>query len=267
MNVRIAVHGAAGRMGARIAALASGDPEIILAGAVEQAGHPAVGRSLRELGIAPNDCVVTADVDSVAAECDVLIDFTAPAASLQAAAAAAGAGCALVVGTTGFSPADKSEFDRRVAGIACIHAPNMSVGVNLLFDMVGDVARRLGSEYDVEIVEMHHRHKADAPSGTAARLAELVAAARDSRPDETVVHGRSGRPGERPSGEIGVHALRGGSVVGEHRVIFASPSERIELGHHAESRDTFAAGALRAAKFVAGRTPGFYTMHDVLNQQ
>jgi len=267
MSVRIAIHGIAGRMGRRVAALAASDPEIDVVGAVEQTGHSGVGKSLRELGIAPVDCTVTDDVGAAASECDVLIDFTLPAASLRAAEAAGKAGCALAAGTTGFTAEQDDEFSRHTSGIACIHAPNMSVGVNLLFAMVGDVTRRLGSGYDIEIVEMHHRHKVDAPSGTAARLAELIAAARDTDMADVAVYGRSGRPGERPPDEIGVHALRGGSVVGDHRVVFASPQERIELVHHAESRDTFAAGALYAAKFLAGRAPGVYTMQDVLDQQ
>jgi len=267
MSVRIAIHGIAGRMGRRISALAASDPEIDVVGAVERDSHSTVSRSLRELGIAPVDCTVTDDVGAAAAECDVMIDFTLPAASLRAAEAAGKAGCALVAGTTGFTAEQYDEFGRHTSAIASIHAPNMSVGVNLLFAMVGDVTRRLGPGYDIEIVEMHHHHKVDAPSGTAVRLAELIAAARGVDLGEVAVYGRSGRPGERPAEQIGIHALRGGSVAGDHRVIFASPTERVELVHHAESRDTFAAGALCAAKFLAGRAPGSYTMQDVLDQQ
>ena len=267
MSVRIAIHGIAGRMGRRIAALAEPDSELEMVGAVEQQGHDAVGKSVSELGIGSADCTVTDNVQAAAAECDVLIDFTLPAPSLRAAEAAGGAGCALVVGTTGYTAEQDAEFSQHTSGIASIHAPNMSVGVNLLFAMVGDVTRRLGPGYDIEIVEMHHRHKVDAPSGTAARIAELIAEARDTDLADVAVYGRSGRPGERSAEEIGVHALRGGSVVGDHRIIFASPQERVELVHSAASRDTFAAGALCAAKFLAGRAPGVYTMHDVLNQQ
>jgi len=267
MDIALGINGICGRMGRRIAALAVDEPEVDLAGACERVDHPDVGKSLHDLGIAAVDCIVTADVGAVAAECNVLIDFSTPAAGLRAAEAAARAGCALVVGTTGFTAEQTEEFNRYTEGIPCIHAPNMSVGVNLLFSMVGEVARRLGSDYDIEIVEMHHRRKVDAPSGTAVRLAEIVAADRGMDPAETVIHGRSGRPGERPRDQIGVHALRGGGVVGEHRVIFASADEQVELVHHAESRDTFARGALRAARFLAGRAPGVYTMQDVLGEQ
>jgi 4-hydroxy-tetrahydrodipicolinate reductase len=266
MSLRVGINGVCGRMGRRIAALAATDPDIEIAAALEMHGHAAVGKTLSELGIADSDCIVSEGHGDIS-QCQALIDFTAPAASIPAAAAAAASGCALVVGTTGFTQDEQAEFDGHAASVACVHAPNMSIGVNLLFDLLGDVARRLGADYDIEVVEMHHRQKADSPSGTAARMVEILADARGLDRAETVVNGRSGMPGARPTDEIGVHAVRGGSVVGDHTIVFAGQGERIELVHRAESRDTFAAGAIRASKFVADRSPGFYTMQDVLGGQ
>lgn len=265
MSLRVGINGVCGRMGRRIAALAADDTGTEIAAAIEIPGHPDIGKTLGELGIASSDCVVGENYDAVS-ECNVLIDFTAPAASIPAAAAAASTGCALVVGTTGFTADEQAEFNRHASSVPCIHAPNMSIGVNLLFDIMGTVARRLGSDYDIEIVEMHHRRKVDSPSGTAASMAEILAEARNMDSGDAVVHGRSGQTGARPTAEIGVHAVRGGSIVGDHTIVFAGQGERIELVHRAESRDTFAAGAVRAAKHVVGRPPGFYTMQDVLGK-
>ncbi len=266
MGIRVGINGVCGRMGRRISAMAVADPEIEITAAIEAGHHPALGKTLIEAAIAGSDCVITDNLRDAVSKCDVLIDFTVPAAGISAAAAAAETGCALVVGTTGFTDAELTEFRRHASLVPCVHAPNMSLGINLLFSLIAAVARTLGPAYDIEVVEMHHRMKVDSPSGTAARMVDILADARTIDRSGDVVYGRSGRPGPRPATEIGVHAVRGGSVVGDHTVIFAGLGERIEITHRAESRDTFAAGAIRAAKFVAGRPAGFYTMQDVLGE-
>ena len=264
MSVHIAIQGAAGRMGRRIAALAAVDPELDLTGAVEQAEHPAIGKSLRELGIAPLECAVTDNIDAAAAGCDVLVSFATPEAGICAAEAAAKCGCALVVGTTGFTPEQQETFNRHAEGIPCIHAPNMSVGVNLMFKVVQDIARVLSSGYDVEIIEAHHRLKKDAPSGTAMKLAQLLAQSLNRELDKVGVYERRGMIGERSPEEIGIQTIRAGDIVGEHTVIFGGVGERLEIIHRAHNRDNFARGAVRAANWVVAQPPGFYDMQDVL---
>jgi 4-hydroxy-tetrahydrodipicolinate reductase len=194
----------------------------------------------------------------------VLIDFSTAESTARHAAAAAELGVALVIGTTGLAPAQQAAVDAAAKRVAVLQAPNFSLGVNLLFRIAREVARALGEDFDVGIVEAHHNQKADAPSGTALGLARAVAEGLGRDADEAMVHGRQGRPGPRARKEIGMHALRMGSVVGEHTAHFASPYERLELTHRAESRVVFAAGALRAAKWIAGKPAGRYTMDDVL---
>jgi 4-hydroxy-tetrahydrodipicolinate reductase len=194
----------------------------------------------------------------------VAVDFTFHTAVPGNAAAAAAAGTALVIGTTGLDEAETAAVGKAAGKIAIVHAPNMSLGVNLLFALAGRAAEALGLEYDVEIVETHHRHKKDAPSGTALKLGECVALGRGQKLAQVVVHGREGQTGERPRGQIGMHAVRAGAVVGDHTVLFASEGERVELTHRAISRDTFAMGALRAAQWAVGRPAGLYDMKSVL---
>ena len=194
----------------------------------------------------------------------MVIDFTAPNASLRHAAVCAEKGVALVVGTTGFSAQAKAELAGHAQRIPLLMAPNMSIGVNVLFRLVGEAARALGPSYEVEIAEMHHRAKKDAPSGTALRLAEVAADALGLDAGQAVVYERHGDIGARKPGTIGVQTLRGGDVVGEHTVWFLADGERLELTHRASSRDNFARGAVRAARFVVGRKPGLYDMQDVL---
>jgi 4-hydroxy-tetrahydrodipicolinate reductase len=194
----------------------------------------------------------------------VLVEFTAPEPTLEHLRLAAAAGAGAVIGTTGLSASQVEEMRGLAARTAVLFSPNMSVGVNLAFRVLALMARALGDDYDVEITEIHHRMKKDAPSGTAARMAEVIAEALGRRIDEVGVYGRHGLVGERGPKEIGVHALRGGDVVGEHTVVFSTLGERLELTHRAHSRDTFAHGALRAVRFVASAEPGLYSMHDVL---
>ncbi|MDD5557336.1 MAG: 4-hydroxy-tetrahydrodipicolinate reductase [bacterium] len=262
---RIVVCGACGRMGGRIIALAAREEGIEVTGAIDKEDHPCLGEDAgrlaggREIGVP-----VTADLEAAARGCDAIVDFSYHAAALRHAAVAAALRRPIVIGTTGMSGAEMRRIREAARETACLVAPNMSLGVNLLFRVAAEVARALGEEYDVEIVEAHHRHKKDAPSGTARRLAEAVAAARGRELDRCAVHGREGETGERPRGQIGIHALRAGDITGEHAVIFAAPGERIELVHRAHSRDTFALGALRAARWIVGRPPGLYDMEAVL---
>lgn len=267
---RIAVSGAAGRMGRRILALALLEPQVELAAALEAPGHPALGQPVSELvaGEVPDDLagldVQVADVLSQEARVDVAIDFSAPAQSVKLAELAVERGFALLVGTTGHDAKQKAAIAAAAGKVALIHAPNCSVGVNVCFQIVAEVAKLLGKGYDIEIVESHHRYKVDAPSGTALRLAERIAEVLDRDLEEVVTHGRRGMTGERSPDQIGIHALRRGDLAGEHTVYFTTLGETVELTHRAHSRDAFAMGAIRAARWLAGKPPGKYTMDAVL---
>jgi 4-hydroxy-tetrahydrodipicolinate reductase len=255
--IRAVVAGAAGRMGSRIVAVLREESDIRVAGAFERAGSEHVGKDLGGIqiraGIEP----------ALEAGADVVVDFTAPAASVQHASVCAARGVALVVGTTGLSPDDKDALRSASRRIPLLLAPNMSVAVNVLFRLVAEAARALREGAEIEIVETHHRMKRDAPSGTALRLAEVAAEALGVGPG-SIVFERHGDIGPRRAGTIGVQALRGGDVVGDHTVHFLADGERLELTHRATSRDNFARGAVRAARWLAGRSPGFYDMQDVL---
>ncbi len=261
----VVVAGAAGRMGSRLVALVHEDPDLRLAGALEAPGHPALHRDAGETaGIGRINVPISEDVEGLLGPGRVLIEFSVPDASLAHLRAVARAGGHAVIGTTGFSAAQREEIAALARRAPIMLAPNMSVAVTLAFRLLAIMARALGDEYDVEITETHHRFKKDAPSGTAVRMAEIVAEALGRDLDSVAVHGRHGLPGERPAKEIGVFSLRSGDVVGEHTVSFGTLGERLELTHRAHSRDTFARGALRAARWVAGQAPGLYSMHDVL---
>jgi 4-hydroxy-tetrahydrodipicolinate reductase len=263
--IDIVVAGAAGRMGGRLVALARESADLRVAAAIEQPGHAAIGRDAGEVaGAGPLGVCITADPAAALSPDRVLVEFTAPAATLAHLRLAAAHGARAVVGTTGLSADQVAELRGLAARTAILFSPNMSVGVNLAFRVLALMARALGDDYDVEITEMHHRTKKDAPSGTAARMAEVIAEALGRDLGEVGVYGRHGLVGERRPREIGVHALRGGDVAGEHTVVFATPGERLELTHRASSRDTFARGALRAVRFIAAAPPGLYSMHDVL---
>lgn len=262
MAIQIAVNGAAGRMGRRIVALIAEDKELALAAALESAGHPEFGKDAGELaGIGKAGVKVTAAPERPV---DVLIDFSVPAATLARLTDCRSRKIPVVVGTTGLAAEHHAAIDAAAKEIAVVQSPNMSVGVNLLFKLAGEVARALGEEYDIEIIEGHHRFKADAPSGTALGLAESICAATERDMKKDLVHGREGMVGARTKREIGMHAFRAGDTVGDHTVIFGALGERIELRHIASTRDTFVRGALRAAKWLAGRPAGRYTMRNVL---
>lgn len=252
-------------MGCRIVALASESRTWKVSGALEAQGHPAVGRDAGLLaGCGELKIAVTSDIPKGIAGAQVLIDFSSPSATPYHAAAAAERGIALVVGTTGLTRAAEDALSDAAKRIPVIAAPNMSVGVNLLFRIAPLIASALDEAYDIEIVEAHHNRKKDAPSGTALRLLELLQSARGGAARAQAVHGRHGADAVRRPGEIGMHAVRAGDIVGEHTVTFATQGERIEITHRASSRDTFALGALRAASFLVGRPPRRYGMDDVL---
>ena len=264
MAIALAVSGCAGRMGRRIAALAHTDPNPVfeLVQLLEAPDHPAVGKSARELvPELPEDLTVTANLSPGA---DVLIDFSTPEGALVRAGEAIGRRTAYVIGTTGLTDAQQAAVYLAAETVPVMQASNYSVGINLLARLVGIVARALGEDFDVEITEAHHNQKVDAPSGTALTLARAAADGLGLEFPAALVHGRSGRPGARPRRQIGMHALRMGSVVGDHTVYFGSASERIELTHRAESRDVFAAGALRAAQWLVKRPAGLYDMEKML---
>lgn len=261
---KICMAGACGRMGRRILELAAASDDIEIAGAFDLpalAGTELVvgGESGRSRTVR-----VSADAGAEIAKADVLIDFTAAEACIVNVRGAVQAGKRAVVGTTGLSVAQQAELVEMAKTTAIVYAPNMSVGVNLLFKLTAEVARILGLDYNVEISEIHHNQKKDSPSGTAVRLAQCAAEALGMSYEGDVTHGRKGLVGKRPVREIGMHALRGGDVVGEHTVSFFGQGERIELTHKAHNRDNFARGALRAARFVTTARPGLYDMQDVL---
>jgi len=263
--MRIAVSGAAGRMGKRILALARERADMEITGALEAFGHPALGKDAGEIaGIGQIGVPVSDNIEAILKHCDVLIDFSAASASVANLEAAAAAGKAVVIGTTGFSEDQKRQINQVASATRCLIAPNMSLGVNLLFGLVGEVAKALGDDYDVEIVEAHHSMKKDAPSGTALKLAEVIAKTLKRDLASNLVCGRQGLVGERKPGEIGVMAVRGGDIVGEHTVSFVTGGERIELVHRAHSRDAFARGALQAAAWLVSMPNGIYDMQDVL---
>lgn len=263
--VRVAVAGIAGRMGSRIAQLGSEQQDIEVTGGFEHPQHPKIGRDLAEIfGGAPCGRVIAGKMEDVLAGADVIIDFTSAATSLAHMQLAAAARKPMVIGSTGFSPEQTAQARQLAAQFPCVLAPNMSVGVNVLFKVVADVAKLLGNDFDIEIVETHHRFKKDAPSGTAVKLADVIARSLGRSLDEVGVYARHGLIGERNGKEIGVQTLRGGDIVGEHTVLFAGMGERIELTHRAHSRDNFARGALLAARWIVRQPPGLYDMQSVL---
>ena len=261
----VVVAGAAGRMGSRLVALLKDDPELRLVAALEAPGHPAVGKDAGEAaGVGRVSVPITDDVDAAVGTGRILIEFSVPEASLAHVRVVARQGGRAVIGTTGFTAPQREELARLGASTPLLVSPNMSVAVNVAFRVLADMARMLGDDYDVEIVETHHRFKKDAPSGTALRMAEVVAQALGRDLAKTAVYDRHATVAERSRKEIGMAALRSGDVVGEHTVSFGSLGERLELTHRAHSRDNFARGALRAARFIATAKPGLYSMQDVL---
>lgn len=263
--IRAIVTGAGGRMGGRIVSLLAERQGIELAGAVERKGHPWIGRDVGEgLGLGATGVLIGDDLAGCIGTGDVVIDFTAHDVSAAHLELAAEKGKAIVIGSTGFTPAELKRAAELADKVRCVMAPNMSVGVNCLFKVLADMARILGDEYDVEILEAHHSMKKDAPSGTALRMAEVIAGSLGRDLEKVGVYSRKGIIGERTRQEIGIQTLRAGDIVGEHTVIFGGMGERLELIHRAHSRDNFARGAIRAALWVVRRGNGIYDMQDVL---
>jgi 4-hydroxy-tetrahydrodipicolinate reductase len=261
--IKLIITGACGRTGSAILKLAVADPAFTVTHILEAEGNPLVGTNVPLPGMAGGSLVLESDIEAVIQDCDVVIDFTEALASFRHFKIASARGKAVVVGTTGFSPQALSEM-RALHGARAVISPNMSIGVNLLFNLTKKAAQVLGPAYDTEIVEMHHKWKKDAPSGTAMKLKEMVTCADQSR-QWIEVTGRNGLVGERRPDEIGVLAVRAGDIVGEHTVFFVGTGERVEITHRAYSRDNFARGALTAAKWIASQPNGIYDMNDVLN--
>ena len=263
--LNVAMLGASGRMGRTIVPLLAESSDLKLTGALSAPGDTAVGQDAGVLsGIAPLAIAVTADAATALTEAQVAIDFTLPAVSVANARLCGQRGCALVVGTTGHSEQQRAELEAVAQAIPVVLAPNMSLGVNVLFKLAELASRALDEDYDIEIFEAHHRNKVDAPSGTALGLGRAAASGRGRALDDLAEYVRHGHTGVRGRGKIGFSVVRGGDIVGEHRLIFAGPGEQVELAHTAQDRSSFARGALAAARWVAGRPPGLYSMLDVL---
>ncbi len=264
-ETRIGIVGCGGRMGRMLIQEISETPDCAVAGGADAPGSAAIGRDLGELaGLEPLGLVAGSDRAALFAASDVVIDFTVPGATVAHAALASEHHRALVIGTTGLDAAQSAAVAEAARRTPIVWAPNMSPAVTLLIELVGMVAQRLGPDYDIEVLEMHHRHKIDAPSGTALALGRAAAAGRAVALDEVAQRVRDGHTGPRRSGDIGFATLRGGDVAGEHTVIFATAGERLEISHKATSRQLFARGAVRAARWVIGKPPGLYDMKDVL---
>jgi 4-hydroxy-tetrahydrodipicolinate reductase len=264
-DMRLIVAGAGGRMGRTLIHAIAATDGVMLTGAVEAASSAVIGRDAGELaGLGRNGVAVGTEIEPLLAQADGLIDFTVPAASVAFAEHTARKGCVHVIGTTGLSGENEALIAQAAKRAVIVKSGNMSMGVNLLAALVRRVAKTLDEEFDVEILEMHHNKKVDAPSGTALMLGRAAAEGRGIDLNQRAVRGRDGNTGARCTGDIGFASLRGGSVVGDHSVIFAGPAERIELAHKAEDRMIFARGAMRAALWARGRKPGLYSMADVL---
>jgi 4-hydroxy-tetrahydrodipicolinate reductase len=251
--VKVAIAGAGGRMGRTLVEAVLADRELTLAAAFDVAGSPAIGQRAGNVAIGSDAKVLE--------QADVVIDFTRPEGTLAHLARAR----AMVIGTTGFSDAQVKSISEKAKSIPIVMAANFAVGLNVAYKLAETAARALGDAYDVEIIEAHHRHKVDAPSGTALKLGQVVAKALNRKLSEVARHGRAGDTGERPPAQIGFHAVRGGDIIGEHTVMFAGAGERLEVTVRSQSRMTYALGALRAAKFLRGRAAGLYDMTHVLD--
>jgi 4-hydroxy-tetrahydrodipicolinate reductase len=254
---KVLVVGAMGRMGESVRAAIEETTQLELSAALEAPGQPCIG------GLIGNNIEISDDPKVALSGCDVAIDFTTPEATLQVMRAAAEAGVAYVCGTTGFSDSERAEIGDLAARIPIVHAPNFSVSVNILTWLTREAARKLGSGYDAELIEIHHSEKRDAPSGTGLHLAEAIAAGRGQKLADHLVLERAGNIGVRPEEAIGIQTLRGGDIAGEHTVMFVGQGERLELVHRASNRDHFARGAVRAAEWLAGRDPGLYPVERV----
>ena len=262
---RIAIAGAGGRMGQMLVEAVMASPDSVLAGALDVAASPAIGSDAAAFAGRSSGVLIQSDLRQGLGQCDVLIDFTRPEGTLAHLAVCRELGVKLVIGTTGFSEAQKAEIAAAAKDIAIVMAPNMSVGVNVTLKLLEMAARALSTGYDIEIIEAHHRHKVDAPSGTALKMGEVIADALGRDLKECAVYERYGVTGERDPSSIGFATIRGGDIVGDHTVLFAGIGERIEISHKSSSRTTYAQGSLRAARFLDGQQTGLFDMADVLD--
>jgi 4-hydroxy-tetrahydrodipicolinate reductase len=264
--IKVIVAGAAGRMGSRLVALLKDSSDLRLSGAIEGKGYQALGADAGEIaGCGRVGIQITDDLSALLKEGEVVIDFSTPDATLHHLRAVSQRRRAMVIGTTGLNASELDELKSMTRQIPCVFSPNMSVGVNLIYKVIGEMAKTLGDEYDIEVIEAHHRLKKDAPSGTALKIAEVLARAVNRDLNQVGVYSRKGLTGERTKQEIGIQTIRAGDIVGDHTILFGGMGERIEVTHRASSRDTFARGALRAAGWVVKQQPGLYDMMDVLN--
>ncbi|HEX3139454.1 MAG TPA: 4-hydroxy-tetrahydrodipicolinate reductase [Rhizobacter sp.] len=262
--IRVAVAGASGRMGHMLIEAVTTSDDCVLAGALDLPGSPALGQDAAAFLGRTSGVHISADLHSGLANAQVLIDFTRPEGTLKHLAVCRELGIKAVIGTTGFSAEQKAEIAAQAQQLAIVMSPNMSVGVNVMMRLLDVAARALNQGYDIEVIEAHHRHKVDAPSGTALALGEVVAAALGRDLKECAVYGREGVTGERDPSTIGFATVRGGDIIGDHTVLFAGTGERVEITHKASSRAGYAQGSLRAARFLADRATGLYNMNDVL---
>jgi 4-hydroxy-tetrahydrodipicolinate reductase len=262
--LRIAVAGASGRMGRMLVEAVLAAPDCVLAGALDVVGSPALGQDAGAFAGQATGVAITADLRAGLAGADVLIDFTRPEGTLAHLAVCRELGVKAVIGTTGFSAEQKAEITRHAAHLALVMAPNMSVGVNVVLKLLDQAARALNTGYDIEVIEAHHRHKIDAPSGTALKMGEVLAHALGRELKDCAVYTREGITGARDPSSIGFATIRGGDIVGDHTVLFAGTGERIEISHKSSSRAGYAQGSLRAARFLASHPHGLFDMNDVL---
>ena len=264
--IKVVIAGAAGRMGCRLVSLVRDSTALMLAGALEGKNHSALGEDAGEFsGSGHAGVSITEDLSTLMERGEVVIDFSSPEATLDHMRTVVRSRRAAVIGTTGFSTSQLDELKTLAQHIPCVFSPNMSVGINLLYKVISEMAKTLGDDYDIEVIEAHHRLKKDAPSGTALKIAEVLARSVSRDLNQVGVYARKGLIGERTKGEIGIQTIRAGDIVGDHTVLFGGMGERIEVTHRASSRDTFARGALRAARWVVRQPPGLYDMMDVLN--
>ena len=263
-SLRIAVAGASGRMGRTLIEAVLAAPDCVLAGALDVPAGPAIGQDAGAFAGQVTGVAITADLRTGLTGADMLIDFTRPEGTLAHLAVCRELGVKAVIGTTGFSPGQKAEITRHAGHIALVMAPNMSVGVNVVLKLLDQAARALNTGYDIEVIEAHHRHKVDAPSGTALQMGEVLAQALGRDLKDYAVYAREGVTGERDPSSIGFASIRGGDIVGDHTVLFAGIGERIEISHKSSSRAGYAQGSLRAARFLAGHPHGLFDMNDVL---
>jgi 4-hydroxy-tetrahydrodipicolinate reductase len=263
--IKVVVCGGCGKMGSKVAQLIYQNKDMGLIGIIESPSHPEIGKDWgMSVGLGKTGVIITDNLEEIIQKADQIVEFTNPKVSLQHLEIVSKYKKAMIMGTTGFLPEETDKIKNLAHDIPFLLSPNMSLGVNLLFKLAAETAAALGDDYDIEIVEAHHRFKKDAPSGTAKKLAQEIAKAKGVNLDEVAIYGREGIIGERKKGEIGIHSIRSGDITGEHTVMFTTLGERLELTHKAHSRDTFAYGTIQAIKFMDGKPAGFYEMKDVL---